>query len=437
MSAAVERDAAGTPAAPRRAWMAAVNGVDLAIVIVLSLLAMAICLINRTALSPDVYDSFNIWFQADPPRVISNMTERWSPMQNRTVAHPLFSIIALSSVKAMALIGIPPMHAIGLLLLLAAAVSAGGFYVAMRLMGLPALAASGFGLALLASAAFLHWYGFIETYAFSATSTILMLIFTCSMRSLPRAGWIIASAGSVAMLITNWGLGLAGAFFRLPFRRFLVVTVGAFLLVSVISLVQMKALHRASFWLNPRTIAKEKTYSGPSMHAVGMKWDPWISARNGVLMPGVVPPPVRDTMTTEIGPSTLVTNQFQPLSSLGFIGWLAAGAWIALLAGGVLGVIADRTRRPIGLALGMFLASKLIFHSVYGEITFLYSADIAPAAIAFAALGWFSPMRKAVMAALMIFILTASIHNEAQYLGATRLANQIAVDKVMGRAFGI
>jgi hypothetical protein len=125
------------------------------------------------------------------------------------------------------------------------------------------------------------------------------------------------------------------------------------------------------------------------------------------------------------------------LSSLGFIGWLAAGAWIALLAGGVLGVIADRTRRPIGLALGMFLASKLIFHSVYGEITFLYSADIAPAAIAFAALGWFSPMRKAVMAALMIFILTASIHNEAQYLGATRLANQIAVDKVMGRAFGI
>jgi hypothetical protein len=85
----------------------------------------------------------------------------------------------------------------------------------------------------------------------------------------------------------------------------------------------------------------------------------------------------------------------------------------------------------------MFLASKLIFHSVYGEITFLYSADIAPAAIAFAALGWFSPMRKAVMAALMIFILTASIHNEAQYLGATRLANQIAVDKVMGRAFGI
>src|SRR3546814_7745794 len=79
----------------------------------------------------------------------------------------------------------------------------------MRLMGLAPAAAAGFTLALVASAGFLHWYAFIETYAFSATGIVLMLIFTCSMRSLPRAGWIVASAASVAMLITNWGLGLA------------------------------------------------------------------------------------------------------------------------------------------------------------------------------------------------------------------------------------
>src|SRR3546814_4606365 len=67
------------------------------------------------------------------------------------------------------------------------------------------------------------------------------------MRSLPRAGWIVASAASVAMLITNWGLGLAAAFFRLPFRQFLLVSGGAFLLVSAVSAVQMKLLHRAAF----------------------------------------------------------------------------------------------------------------------------------------------------------------------------------------------
>ncbi|AJR23916.1 MULTISPECIES: hypothetical protein [Sphingobium] len=427
--------ALGAPA--RRIWPIGVGRVDLVLVILLSMTAMAICLFNGKALSPQVYDTFNIYFQADPPRVISNMTERWSPYQNRTVAHPLFSITALSSVKALALLGLPPMQAIGLLLMLAAAVSAGGFHVAMRLMGLAPAAAAGFTLALLASAGFLHWYAFIETYAFSATGIVLMLIFTCSMRSLPRAGWIVASAASVAMLITNWGLGLAAAFFRLPFRQFLLVSGGAFLLVSAVSAVQMKLLHRAAFWLDPRIIVKEKTYAGPKMHAAGMAWHPSISARNALLMPGVVPSPQRADMQTEIGSSTVVTNQFAPLGQWGVAGGIAAAAWLVLLAGGVAGTLADRQRRPIGLALGLFLASKILFHSVYGEITFLYAADIAVAALAFAALGWFSPYRKAVVGALILFIAVGSIHNERQFLTAAKLSNQIALDKQHGRASGI
>lgn len=423
------------PSALRRMGFS-LGRVDLALAVALSLLAVAICFFNARALSPQVYDSFNIWFQADPPRVISNMTERWSHMQNRTVAHPLFSIMALSVVKVLGLLGLGEMQAIGLLMLAAAAISAGGFYAAMRLMGLTPAVAAGFTLALLSSAGFLHWYAFIETYAFSATSIVLMLIATCSLRRLPLPIWIVASAGSLSMLVTNWGLGLAAAFFRLRFRHFMLVTLGAFLLVSAGSAIQMKALHRASFWLNPTNIAKEKTYSGPKMHAVGMQWDPWISARNGIVMPGVVLPPVRDTMTTEIGPSTLVTNQFVGMHGLGAIGWTALAAWFALLAGGVVGTVAGGKRRSIGIALALFLGSKVIFHAFYGEITFLYAADIVPVALAFAALGWFTRWRWMVAAALSAFIVTGAVHNEAQFLNAAKLANQIAVDKLHGRAFG-
>jgi hypothetical protein len=420
----------------RHVWPLGLSRTDLALAMALSLLAVAICVFNARALSPQVYDSFNIWFQSDPPRVISNMTERWSPMQNRTVAHPLFSITALSAVKALGVIGLGEMQAIGLLLLAAAAVSAGGFYSAMRLMGLTPVAAGGFTLALLGSAGFLHWYAVIETYAFSATSIVLMLIATCSLRRLPLPVWIVASAGSLSMLVTNWGLGLAAAFFRLRFRQFMLVTLGAFLLVSAGSAIQMKALHRASFWLNPVNIAKEKTYSGPKMHAVGMRWDPWVSARNGIVMPGVVLPPVRDTMTTEIGPSTLVTNQFVPMHRLGVVGWMALAAWFVLLAGGVAGTIVDGQRRSIGIALLLFLASKIAFHAFYGEITFLYAADVVPVALAFAALGWFTPWRWMVGGALSLFIVAGAVHNEAQYLSAAKIANQIAVDKLHGRAFG-
>ena len=420
----------------RHVWPLGLSRTDLALALALSLLAVAICVFNARALSPQVYDSFNIWFQSDPPRVISNMTERWSPMQNRTVAHPLFSITALSAVKALGVIGLGEMQAIGLLLLAAAAVSAGGFYSAMRLMGLTPVAAGGFTLALLGSAGFLHWYAVIETYAFSATSIVLMLIATCSLRRLPLPVWIVASAGSLSMLVTNWGLGLAAAFFRLRFRQFMLVTLGAFLLVSAGSAIQMKALHRASFWLNPVNIAKEKTYAGPKMHAVGMRWNPWVSARNGIVMPGVVLPPVRDTMTTEIGPSTLVTNQFVPMHRLGVVGWMALAAWFVLLAGGVAGTIVDGQRRSIGIALLLFLASKIAFHAFYGEITFLYAADVVPVALAFAALGWFTPWRWMVGGALSLFIVAGAVHNEAQYLSAAKIANQIAVDKLHGRAFG-
>src|SRR3546814_2375620 len=138
------------------------------------------------------------------------------------------------------------------------------------------------------------------------------------------------------------------------------------------------------------------------MKAAGIEWRPCNSARNALLMPGVVPSPQRDRMETEIGASTVVTNQFAPLGRWGVAGTVAAAAWLVLLAGGVAGTLADRQRRPIGLALGLFLASKILFHSVYGEITFLYAADIAAAALAFAALGWFSPYRKTVVGALVL-----------------------------------
>ncbi|MFT3967454.1 MAG: hypothetical protein QM690_16390 [Sphingobium sp.] len=410
--------------------------VDLAAFLLLGLLAAAICLINHAMIDPQVYRSFNIYFQADPPRVISNMTEAWSPMQNRTVAHPLFSILTLSAVKALGLLGLEPMAAIRLLLALCAAASAGGFFAAMRLLGLGTAVAGGFTLALMASAGFLHWYPFVETYAFSATSISLMLIFTCSMRRLPLAGWAAASAGTLAMLITNWGLGLASAFFRLSFRHFLIVSAAAFLIVSAGSVIQMQKLHRARYFLDPRSMAKEKTYSGPALLAHGMPWSPWVSARNGLLLPGVATRPVREDAPTEKGPFTLINNQFTPLATLGLVGGVAVLAWIGLLAGGIGAMAVDRERRSIGYALLMFLGFQIAFHSWYGEITFLYAADLAPVALALAALGWFAPWRKAVAAALALFIVTGAVNNEGRFRDAARLSNRIAIDKLHGRAVG-
>lgn len=398
--------------------------------------AACIILWNHAAIDPAVYRTYNIFFQADPPRVISNLTERWSHSQNRNVAHPLFSILGLCVVKAAGFVGIVPMHAIAALLAGMAAISAGAFLLAMRGLGMPLKAALGFTVAYVSGAAFLHWYAFPETYAASGTTVVVMIaILTCA-RGSSLWLWALGSAASLSMLLTNWSIGLAASIVRLRWNRFLMVTLAAFACVAALSFVQHKTLHNARFFLDPVGIAREHTYSGLQMKRLGMRWNPVASFRNALITPAIVPVPEVVTEPTESGPFTMVTNQFVPLSRLGIMGGITLVAWIVLIAAGAQAAVSIPHLRRVGLPLIAFIAFQAAFHTIYGEIAFLYAADTLPAMMALAALGWFMPARKVVLAALLLFIGTASITNEVRFLRAAALSHDIAMDKQKGLAFG-
>ncbi|AUW57745.1 hypothetical protein C1T17_06140 [Sphingobium sp. SCG-1] len=400
------------------------------------IVAACIILWNHAAIDPAVYRTYNIFFQADPPRVISNLTERWSHSQNRNVAHPLFSILGLSAVKAAGAVGIAPMHAIAVLLAAMAAISAGAFLLAMRGLGMAMRPALGFTAAYVSSAAFLHWYAFPETYAASGMTVVVMIAILSCARGSTLWLWALGSAASLSMLLTNWSIGLAASIIRLRWNRFLVVTIVAFASVAALSFVQHKALHNARFFLDPVGIAREHTFSGPQMQKLGMRWSPVASFRNALVTPAIVPLPEVVTEPTESGPFTMVTNQFVPLSSFGITGGLTLLAWIILIAAGTQAAVSIPHLRRIGVPLIAFIGFQAAFHTVYGEIAFLYAADTLPAMMALAALGWFSPARKIVLAALLLFIGTALITNELRFRQAAAMSHDIALDKEKGLAFG-
>ncbi|MGK2911750.1 MAG: hypothetical protein ACSLE1_18395 [Sphingobium sp.] len=423
------------------AWLpeyepAALTRSDWIMAAVLGVVAACLILYNHAVIDPAVYRTYNIFFQADPPRVISNLTERWSHSQNRNVAHPIFSIMGLTAVKAGGLIGIAPMKMIALLLTGAALVSVGAFFLAMRGLGMITQAGIAFTAAYMSGAAFLHWYAFPETYAASgATIAVMLAILTCARRNSIWI-WIVGSTATLSMLLTNWGFGLAATIVRLRWRQFLIVSITALAAIAAVSFVQHKLLHNARFFLDPVGIAREHTFSGPQMRRLGMRWSPAASFRNALITPAIVPVAEVVHEATEAGPFTMVTNQFVPLSRLGWGGGLALACWVVLIAIGSKAAITIPRLRMIGLPLLVFIGFQAAFHTVYGEIAFLYAADTLPAMMALAALGWFTPARRIVMIAVILFIASASITNESRFLDAAAKSHEIAIAKTQGLAFG-
>ncbi|MFT3964712.1 MAG: hypothetical protein QM690_02365 [Sphingobium sp.] len=430
--------AAASHRPPRLPAIAALLLRDPAIALALGLCAAFISIRYGDLIDRRVYDSFNILFQSDPPRVISNMSERFSRWQNATAAHPLLPILGLPPVKLLARFGADPVTAIGRLLAIAAALSTACLYLSARGLGLDRRPATLLTGMFLASATFLHWYAIVESYAFAGLSVLLML--ATGIRSAGRKaglGWLVAASGTLAITITNWSLALLFAVFTLPRRRMLLMVGGSFAIVLALAIVQSRLFPGAFLFLDPKGLARASQYNGLSMHRLGVEWNPLASLRSALFTSAVAPPPVIATVDTDFGPFTLVTNQFQPWRAMPWPGLAATGLWALLLAIGAWTALATRPRPATWPPLIGFALSQVAFHSVYGEITFLYSADFFPALLLLAGLGWHARrLRPLVEGAMLLFILVGGIHNSVQFRTAAQKAQTVAIAKAKGQAAG-
>lgn len=367
----------------------------------------------------------DIWFEADQPRVLQNLTDRGSN-HHRTSVHPLFSILFYPLCKAIRTLGVTPLAATKILVALSAAATVALFYLSMRNLGLAVASAAAFAAALMASASFIHWFAIVDTYAFAAMSITLMLWVLTRPGPVDKVTWILASAGTLSVTITNWSFGLAAAFFRLPLRVFLQVSAAALALVAVLAVVQKLIFPTAGLFFNPRALAGERHYTQVSAPTgPGEGWMPLANLRSMLLFSAVAPTASREEVVEFDIRKLVVNNQHARLRDEGLLGLVATALWVIMLGLGMRGAVAT-PRRDVTLALAAFTAGQVVLHLVYGQITFLYAAHMFPAFLALAALGAAGPMAWLATAAATAFVVVGGYVNIEQFRAAAALANMVA-----------
>ena len=96
------------------------------------------------SLDPAVYElrGFDIWFQADQPRVVSAMTDPDSTWHDRTSVHPLFSLLSSPLMRALTSSGVDPLQAGRGMMAACGFLTAAFLLLALRGLGLPRAAAA-------------------------------------------------------------------------------------------------------------------------------------------------------------------------------------------------------------------------------------------------------------------------------------------------------
>lgn len=348
----------------------------------IGLAGMAIAAWASTKFDPRVNEYWNIYFHADPNRVFNDL--QLEPLdigfRRQGGVHPIFSILMYVPMQALAFVGFSQLMGFTILLVASAGFSTGLFYLAMRGLHLSRGAAVLFCGAFMASATFVHWVSFVETYAFALLTGVIMLVVMTSSRYRP-CYWILASAGTLSVTLTNWGLGLAAAFFHLSVRRFIFVSITAFFVVTGFAIIQKVVMPSSALFFFPRVWFGETKFV-----AEKRDWSPIENLRAMVLTSAVAPVPAMEDDPTDYGVFRLVSNQHS--SAIGSaVGGGAVICWAFLLASGVWGAWRTASHRAVAMSVGSFVLFQLALHTVYGDITFLYAANFFPALLVLVALG--------------------------------------------------
>jgi hypothetical protein len=406
------------------------SAVDYRAAIALGLIGALIAAAGNTAFDPRVNDYWNIYFHADPNRVLNDIVPQppGPDFHRKGGIHPIFSILLFVPVQLLMLLGVSKLAAFTALLVASAGFSAGLFYMIMRRLGLSLPASVAFAGAFMASATFVHWSPFVETYSFALLTGVTMLLVMTSPGYNPL-WWILASAGTLSVTLTNWALGLATAFFHLPARKLIFVSAAAFSLVAGIALIQKIVFPESAVFFRPGVVYREKGFMQIGMEGNGYlrSWSPVQNIRSVLVTSAVAPPPALEDDAIPAGVFRLVSNQHAPLTR-SLVGSGAIACWAALLVIGLWGAWRALGHRAVALSVGSYMLFQLAMHSVYGDVTFLYAANFFPALLTLAALGWLTPLRRYATSAAIGFIILAGANNYDQFIAAARMANETAAN---------
>lgn len=384
-----------------------------------SLLTLSVgvaCLVLADLIPSYLLHSMDFWFESDTVREVSNMTSVTDD-HSRTSVHPLFSILTFVPVYLVKhALAIPPLQAVLYVTGIIAGVWSGTLYLLLRLLGCRKLDASIFTALGLSSASALFWLPMPNSYTWGSWSIMitLALLLRAEQRRLSATAYVVASAFTLSITVTNWMAGLLTTLARWPFKKAAQLSINAFCLVVLLWGVQKFIFPSAEFFIGSR---KEATWihhpqSGDAQHIA-----------SSFAFHTLIAPAIRfidDDGYIQFGEDSFrlsqrLTFQFSSPGSAGPLGFAAVCLWSALLMNGAWRLVTLDRQLRFRLVLAALLVFELSLHLNYGEETFTYSLNFIPLLISVAALGTLSPRRPMVLVLAGLLALCAGLNNWQQF----------------------
>lgn len=374
---------------------------DSAAVLVISSISIFISL-TLSAKCPDIlYEEYNIWFGADINRVFSNIANYDSINLVRAHLHPIFSLLIFPIVQFLKFFGISSLGAAYFLVSLSGALVSSLIYITLRYQAIPILSCLLGSFVFLCSGAFIFWWSVIETFPIGA-ATISIVFVMLSMKIRTKWIWILGTALTLSMTITNWIVGILGAAFT--FNRIKAIKILSIGFVSVLLLYIVQSfVFLDSKPSDPRAefVAESVYLQGPKSTAELPQYFLKYTARTIDFL----------TSPAVVRRSKINVNIKQSNFELDLVRLVSTSCWLLLFFVGLRKVLRSAKKSTFTKVLLSFVLFQFLLHLFYGDNPFLYSAHYFPALIIIASYSLYGKHEKVFQLVAFVFCVTALYSN--------------------------
>ena len=384
---------------------------DLLILTALFTAAILLSYKGTTIINAAILDrqGMDVWFDADLPRVFSNMVARGSN-HYRNKVHPLFPLIAYFPVKLLEKgLNLESIAAVRAVISTVAAIWLALLFSLLRVLGCCRADAILFSLLATVSASAVFWFIVPETYQFGSLSILVALGVAAltEQRQLSSLWYVGVSALTFSITITNWMAGILLTAVSYSKKEALQITINAFCLVVLLWSVQKRLFPSAGFFLLG---IKGETEFVTLFDPIGP-----IHTFKAFIAHTLVMPTINLVENVAVAsPWPVLSVQASVPGSASLWGAIAVVAWIVLLSLGIWGFFSYQRHTKLRIVLALTLLGQLLLHSIYGAETFLYSLHFLPLLILLAAFSTFTPARPIALLLVGVLLITAGTNNFIQ-----------------------
>ncbi len=339
----------------------------------------------------------DVWFDADIIRVSSLETDRAS-RHSRNTLHPLLPIVAYPPVFVLRrFFSVPNVAAVRLFNAGVAGLWLGFFFLLLRRIGCRRPDGIIFTMVLATSASAFFWLTVPESFALGSLTFFPAFLLAGKKNPLTIAGQVVAHVAGLSVTVSDWMAAAILTLVRDTRRRFVIVSVSAFLLVLILIAVQRSIFPMGN---SPTVAALSSENSFVFMPEAGGFW----SIARTFLFHGMIAPGLSWLPNFRLPNFPLMSFQASPLFSGLRPGVYGTLLWGALLVIGFIAFFHSNEEAELKQVLGVTLLCQLAMHGIYGRETFLYSLNYLPILVAIVAMAGQTRARWVVLTLALLLI---------------------------------